>query len=221
MNPLLIYHHLGLGDHIICNGLVRHFAEQRQVWLLCKIRYYQSVIEMYRDLVMERRIMINSVADDNEARRLFIEATHVTCMQLGGGGPGGFNSKIFDQEFYRQAGVPFEYRWSKFHVPEPLKPHKAEPEPYVFMHDDRERGMRIAYAYPKQDIPTCRPYHAGPITHWLPVLRNALEIHCIPSSFLCLVDSLEDNKAQKLVCHAYARTGCDVPTLRREWEVRW
>lgn len=27
MRELYIYHHLGLGDHIICNGIVRHYSK--------------------------------------------------------------------------------------------------------------------------------------------------------------------------------------------------
>ena len=33
-----IYHHLGLGDHIICNGLVRHFKETNEK---CLVKWHE------------------------------------------------------------------------------------------------------------------------------------------------------------------------------------
>ena len=46
-----IYHHLGLGDHIICNGLVRKFSsDYNNISLFCKPHNKESVEFMYRDL---------------------------------------------------------------------------------------------------------------------------------------------------------------------------
>ena len=40
MNPLVIHHNLGLGDHIICNGLVRCLLNEGKyfsdVYIFCK-----------------------------------------------------------------------------------------------------------------------------------------------------------------------------------------
>ena len=45
-----IYHHLGLGDHIICNGMVRHYKEiYGKVTVFCKPHNYENVKYMYRD----------------------------------------------------------------------------------------------------------------------------------------------------------------------------
>ena len=30
MNKILVHHHLGLGDHIICNGLINYLSEQKK-----------------------------------------------------------------------------------------------------------------------------------------------------------------------------------------------
>lgn len=46
-----IHHHLGLGDHIICNGMVRYFYKKyKKILLFCYTHNYENVNYMYRDL---------------------------------------------------------------------------------------------------------------------------------------------------------------------------
>jgi hypothetical protein len=46
-----IYHHLGLGDHIICNGLVRSLINPNEEYkMFVKSHNLDSVSFMYRDL---------------------------------------------------------------------------------------------------------------------------------------------------------------------------
>lgn len=46
-----IYHHLGLGDHIICNGLVRSLKNSfnEEISVFVKPQYYENISKMYRD----------------------------------------------------------------------------------------------------------------------------------------------------------------------------
>jgi len=45
-----ILHHLGLGDQIMLNGMVRHFAETDTVRIFVKRCHEESVRFMYRDM---------------------------------------------------------------------------------------------------------------------------------------------------------------------------
>ena len=45
-----IVHHLGLGDQIMLNGMVRHFAETDTVAIIVKRCHEESVRFMYRDI---------------------------------------------------------------------------------------------------------------------------------------------------------------------------
>lgn len=68
--------HLGLGDMIHCNGLVRAIAEKYDnVLVVCKTHNKQNVIEMYRDC---NKIKIFDVSDDYQ----------ISCSY-------GFNPKTF------------------------------------------------------------------------------------------------------------------------------
>ena len=50
---IFIHQHLGLGDMIICNGLIRHLlsltSKNDRIFLFCKNIHYQSIKFMYRD----------------------------------------------------------------------------------------------------------------------------------------------------------------------------
>jgi hypothetical protein len=47
---ITILHHLGLGDAIMLNGMVRHFAEDEEVCIFVQKHHLESVQFMYRDI---------------------------------------------------------------------------------------------------------------------------------------------------------------------------
>ena len=52
MERLYIHHHLGLGDHLDCNGMVRYILEHSdhdQVYVFSKSNYFSMIEYMYRD----------------------------------------------------------------------------------------------------------------------------------------------------------------------------
>ena len=53
-NNFFIYHHLGLGDHFHCNGVVRFLIQKKHlnknIKLFAKKKYSEMVKFMYRDI---------------------------------------------------------------------------------------------------------------------------------------------------------------------------
>ena len=45
MNKILLHHHLGLGDHIICNGLVRFLSINTKIDLFCKDQNLNNILK--------------------------------------------------------------------------------------------------------------------------------------------------------------------------------
>ncbi len=45
-----IVHHLGLGDQIMLNGMVRYFTEKENVVIFAQRKHAESVQFMYRDI---------------------------------------------------------------------------------------------------------------------------------------------------------------------------
>ena len=62
-----VYHHLGLGDHIICNGMVRYFKEiYGKIKVFCKPHNYKNVEYMYRD---DDNIEVLSIGEDSDVNK--------------------------------------------------------------------------------------------------------------------------------------------------------
>lgn len=195
---MYIYHHLGLGDHIICNGLVRELSKKLEVdmYIPCKKHNFESVEYMYRD---SDRITVVAVANDREANALCKNKEHIKI---------GFshavlieNNKIgrsFDETFYNIANIPFEKRWDSFHMkrdrPAEKKLYKKlnpENKKYVFVHDDPSRDINIDYDFDGKFVIRPDKSYSNVIFHYAKIIENADEIHCIDSSFKSFADSLD------------------------------
>ena len=112
-NVVLIEAHFGLGDNLICLGLIRTLAEKNpniRYHLACLSQYFHSVSWM---LHSSKNVFPTVVTSGREARQLanFLNATYITV------GIDNIDIKRFDQSFYEKYGIPFEYRWSKASTP--------------------------------------------------------------------------------------------------------
>ena len=111
-----IHHHLGLGDHIICNGLVRYFYKKyKNILLFCYPHNYENVHYMYRDLNNLEIINFDSERDadifvDNNkvVRDNLIKPTFSTLDSR-------FSGMTFDESFYSQVGLNFNVRFDDFY----------------------------------------------------------------------------------------------------------
>jgi hypothetical protein len=244
---LIIYHNLGLGDSLLCHGIVRQKAKEYDlVVVLAKYENAQSVAWMYRDLA---NVLVRHVIDDGDATFFCETIQPVTKdalgnkfpwkrLYLGAHGPGGMKAEIFDQEFYRQADLSFELRWSNFQVQrdEGMENQmisamtgstlKLDRDDYVFVHDDASRGFTITkevghychWHIGKEGWQDVHPWSKGlPIFAYWKVIEQAAEIHCINSSFAIWIDSMDLPKNPKLYLHLYARPSGEVPTFRKDW----
>lgn len=212
--PLFILGHLGLGDHIICNGLVRVLVERHGgIIIPCYPHNLQAVTFMFRD---DPRIEV--VEAQNSTHAAGMAVAHENFLPLGDYRGGKWDRRRFDQEFYSQANVDFNHRWNSFRVDHDFK-YEIENN-FVLMHDDKERGFVIDHnkihitARPPQYF--CKQY---PFFDHLEKIVKAEEIHVINSSFLCLIDSLANVEGQYLILHEYARPNGERPTLKRDWKI--
>lgn len=214
--------HLGLGDHLIVNAIVRHLAKEREkVLVLCKERNAPSVEFMFRDL--QNVIPVAQPGDGVEQAKAWadqFESDGGDVLRIGMYGE-NFTFTNWDRCMYRQAQVPFDWKWSKFFVAKTDAPEIAPPEgEYAFVHDDPTRGFTL-----DRNLIGCpiqiSPSNAGHMFQWRDVIEKASEIHCIDSSFANLVDMMptEDFKTRKFVLHLYARTGANPPTWGKDWDI--
>lgn len=214
MSDFYILGHLGLGDHLLCNGLVRVYASERKsIKIPCYKHNLESVAFMFSDLPNVEVIGIKDEAD------AVLMCHKKECLRLGYYSEDTFQEKYFDQEFYRHAKISFGHRWDSFKIPGyPFPPHPID-ENGCFMHEDDERGFFIKRAF----LRTMTPYLPNKVgstnifSH-LKVIDRCIEVHCINSSFLILIDSLPTIEGQNLYFHHYPRP-TPHPMLRKRWQI--
>jgi len=216
MNSVYIYHHLGLGDHIIANGMVRTIAKKYdKVYLFCKPHNFPNVSFMYRDLPNLKIIAMNdfeiqafmTISPNNN----YIIAGHAPFWKIYSS-PN--NTLQLDEIFYQLAGVPIENKWKEFFVKRDIQREKEvfkqlglrEGEKYIFVHDDPQRKItRINSPVSKIIKPSNKEFS---LFDFLYTIENAQEIHCINSSFFCLIDCIGIKK-DTMILYEYVRKDID------------
>ncbi len=209
---IYIYHHLGLGDHIICNGLVRFLQKKHnQVSLFCYQHNIENVSFMYSDNENIKLIPVNS---DYECKT-FIRVNNLNTNNLYKIGFSELSKYLpsikFDEAFYKIAGIDFESRFNEFYIPrnrkkelEVYKELNPNDEPYIFLHEDQTRGLHINRSKIPSNIKIIENNIKYNIFDLLTVFENAHEIHLMQSSIKDLINSYKMDKP-KIFLHNYVR----------------
>ena len=156
MADIVIHHHLGLGDHIDCNGMVRYFAELYEgdtIHSFAKTQYFDMIEWMYRD---DDQIKVHCI-EGNEYSGVyqFMTENNLTSEDLYIVGHGNYptnpsSDKNCWEYFYEQLDIDLDIKQDLFYV-EPDEDEekrvfdKLNPtgEDYIFVHDDPSRGFEI------------------------------------------------------------------------------
>ena len=198
-----IYHHLGLGDHIICNGLVRHYKEiHGQVSVFCKCSNYETIKYMYRD---DENIRVLGLADDSAINN-WINANSLEnyVIKVGFENLYKCDAKTFDVGFYESSKIPFLVRFTDYHIDRDLELEKKiiddlnpNREKYIFTHNvDNDRiksNFKIIDNPPNYNI-----------FNLISLIENAEEVHVMESSIKNLINSYKMSKP-KFFYHEYVR----------------
>lgn len=202
--------HLGLGDGLICLGLVRELCSREpdvKFIYACLHRCYHTLSWMFRDF---DNLYLLAVESGREARQY----AHFLNAQYRAIGINNVDLTRWDEFFYSQHQVPFDYRWTKSQVPAgPLSEdlyHQLNPdgEPYILVCEDdsglSELQLRINNPEQKKII---KVYAATQnLYDWVKMARLADEIHTIDTSFLHFIESIFfDVKIEKPFYYHLAR----------------
>lgn len=221
--------HMGLGDHIICNALVRHLAKDDTIIVPVKNQNEISIKFMFSD---DENIIVMPFKGDKEADKFCRKKAKegIGIIWNGNIGPAQktwkkINSN-FDRKFYEQVNLDFNLRWDNFKIPENdfdwkklfrLRFPDTEPADYIFLHNTSSTETRqINERFLQHDfifVPDIR--FTNNIFDYVGLLENAKEVHCINSSFLCLAGSL--NLRCELHYHFLPKDINSFPTLRSNW----
>lgn len=206
-----LYHHLGLGDHIICNGMVRYFYKiLGSLTIFCKKTNYNNVKFMYSDLP---NLNIIQVHDDSEVE-FIINNNNIRndTLKIGFNNMGLYVPKhTFDVAFYILAGLDFRIRFEEFYMPRNLEQEfkvynelNPKNEPYIFVHDDKSRGFSIDINKLPQNIKIIENDVKYSLFDMLTIIDRAEEVHVMQSSLKDLINSFRFDKP-KFFLHNYVR----------------
>ena len=130
MKDIYIYHHLGLGDSIACNGLVRHILEisdnTTNIFVFCKKNFFKIIKLMYRDQSRINLIPLENNIDEQIQVNKYLQIikqknTNIEFIKIGHEKVKEFFNKYyskkdpitFDMAFYYQMNIPYEFRFTK------------------------------------------------------------------------------------------------------------
>jgi hypothetical protein len=217
---IIIHTHLGLGDHFICNGLIREFISKNnyiKYHIACKKHNKKTVTQMYQDM---ENVEILSVESDLNLYEI-PEAKLFPILRIG---HENLDYNInFDESFYKQMDYDFSFKKTKFYINR--NPQKEEEcfesevlsTPYIFVHDSFSGGCLDLNISTSLNIVKPNNLNYTPIDY-LKVIECAEEIHCVDSSFLNMIDlSIKHNK---MFFHsARSLLGSRPPILFNDWKV--
>lgn len=196
---IIIHHHLGLGDHFICNGIVNSFTDRGFTVLLpAKVHNYVTVCHLYSANPLVHVFKVQHEDTDIIAKSI---ETNVPIVRI------GFekcNPLSFEQSFYNSAYLHYHHRYTNFRMPVlPSQTYPVPSEPYIIVHKQasetiKHNTLKIETELLVVEIQSTSEYPN--LFSYLPLIRGAQEIHCVHSSIYCLVDSI-CGPHQKLFFH--------------------
>ena len=239
MKEICIVHHLGLGDQIMLNGMVRHFLEIRpKVYLLVKNCHLESVQFMYRDCTNIEYIAVNNTNPQYIGAKVkSLENCDILPLATYGVPDptwdffvtkDGSTFTNWAHGVYIQAGLNPLYMYSKFKVVrdpdrEDVLFNKSElSEKYIFIHDDHHRerfntrhrtDLKI-FKPGSFPVDTRKEFFScdnSNIFDYLKIIENAEEVHCMNSSYNWMIDLMKIGTPKKNFFHTYIAHSQYVP----------
>jgi hypothetical protein len=199
MDKILVATRGGLGDQIICNGLINHWSETKFVYLACRLNALKTLTCLYKDNPNVEIRLIGSeylgTGHENEISAL----GQVLQTKPIGICTHDVSLYRYQECMYEWVAIPFEYRYSKFRLPneipkrkelyDKLKPNKK----YALISNLGSSGFNKINLDQHMD-PNLDRLFLGPVTDnlldWIDLIVEAEEIHCVASAPFHLVDSI-------------------------------
>lgn len=182
---IYVHHHLGLGDHIVCNAIVRDlYKKYGTLTLAVKEHNHGSVKQLYRDL----DIQFHKVKTDSDCMPLYFKTPTIRI---------GFEHcrQDWEKSFYDQVGLDYSDRFSKFYISRDLEREKALedklnlPEEYAFVNRTASTGSSDIELKTNLSLVELQPI-TDSLFDWIGVIEKAKEIHTIDSSIFQLIRQL-------------------------------
>ncbi|MGV8137966.1 MAG: hypothetical protein AB2L20_22375 [Mangrovibacterium sp.] len=213
---IILHHHLGIGDHFVCNGLVNYLSLKfEKIYLICKDKHLPTISYLYADNNMVTLLPVY----ENEYRETLAYALSYKLPVL----RVGFdqcNLSDWNRSFYKQLQIPYKYRYTYFSIPKQLPQEliSVPNEKFIAVHNQSSQcEFKIRLPTNITTVVYITKEACPNLLSFLPVLQNAEEIHCIDSAVFHLADGLT-NITSKLYFHDVRDTGECKMKLPKKWK---
>jgi len=207
-NDILVVSHLGLGDHIIVNGVIRRMYHDNvfdKMHVVVKEEFLNHVAYMYRDLEKMAFLTVPNrcgVGDPEVSAHIRnFEGKVYNCWWYG-----TEQVEYMEDNIMISLGYDWMEKYRSFKVQRDQELEKkvfdkiiGNEDPYIFVADDIRRGYKIDPFIVSKLDPNTRVVRSCELLEFTPfellsVIENAEEAHCMHSAFFVLIDCMSLNK---------------------------
>jgi hypothetical protein len=245
MEKVYLVSPLYLGDAFVINALVHKWAQEaHEVHVPTLPQYVHTLQCLYADQANIR--VVPYLGKEREAEYIQKYQLHVinfrTLYHMHKLPIKHHDAPVevpvnWDRQIYEYFDVPFSHRYTQFRLPthipdtqkvfDELNPDHA---PYVLWHGESDTQVhrtqidltawRRHIGAPDRRIITIKPGVTVNLLSYMKLIEHAEEIHCIPSSMQCLVDSVWSRTQAQLFFHDVRAT--TIMQVNSRWnQNRW
>ena len=204
---------MGLGDNFLISGMVHYYADRcHEMHVPVWPYFHESVSTLYQDHPHIRVVGLNPF---DQGENQYVEQhklSRILRTNLINWKIKNFElTPLWDLQLYAMHELSYDLRYKNFRLPmhvegsEELYQKLSGGEPYVLVHRRTSnhpdgipfnlQSFRLHNRLPDVKIIEIDPSITTNMMHYVKLIQCAEEIHCVPSSFHCLVDSM-DTKAR-------------------------
>jgi hypothetical protein len=226
---LYVHHHLGLGDHIVCYGILNYILKNNyaeKIKIFCWKRNFSSLFELYKNLNLDF-LMLEDYINDKYQINNILESDE-QLLSIGHEKFQEFNfGKYQEQSFYNQLEIPFYNRYSLFDYKRDMKKEELlidflnlKKQEYILIHDYKifdfnkdfiEKKLNkkfdlpiinLSYIYDNYTNSNCEFnfFNIGML------IENCKEFYCLESCTKAYIEYLDTNNVELFF---YSGRGCD------------
>ena len=212
IKKLFVKQHLGLGDNIVHNGMVRKISEDYpnyDVYVPAKSHNIENVKFMYKD---KTKVKVVQLDNDIEMDNYISSGNFDKIISSFLIGQNEYDySKDFDDAFYLKAGYDPKIKNSYFHIERDLEEENRiykelildkNINDYIFIHEKKDENILIDRKKINLNLPIVYADKKYKTFSLLKVIENAKECHIISSSFLSLLMCIKIN--DNVFAHMYS-----------------
>lgn len=198
-NSFIAHTHTGLGDHIVCNGLINYFSEKfEKIYLPVKSRDLKNINYLYSQASNIEIFKIENNTEEKDVQQ-FSRTNKLKVLKV------GFKKRFppFNKSFYDQFNLPYTISIEKFFIP---RDSDKESELFNYLKDfyNIKKEFQLVHnqsSIGKVDLNTNKYLPSifidkdtdifKNIFYYAKVIELASEIHCLDSSFIHLVERIQ------------------------------